>query len=57
LAGLGVLSVFFALFGAGFVIFSPAEHVMGFLIYNGVLVVLLSAVCYVKGEPLSLAPG
>jgi hypothetical protein len=46
-----VLAVFFALFGAGFVIFSPAERRMGFLIYNAVLVVLLFAVCYAKGEP------
>lgn len=46
-----VLAVFFALFGAGFVIFSPAEHGVGFFIYNAVLVVLLIAVCYAKGEP------
>jgi hypothetical protein len=45
-----VLAVFFAMFGVGFVIFSPAEHGVGFFIYNVVLVVLLIAVCYAKGE-------
>jgi hypothetical protein len=43
--------VFFILFGAGFIVFSPAEHITGFLIYNAMLVVLLTAVCYAKGEP------
>ena len=45
------LVVFFFLFGAGFIVFSPAEHITGFFIYNAVLVVLLTAVCYAKGEP------
>jgi hypothetical protein len=43
--------VFFLLFGGGFIVFSPAEDITGFLIYNAVLVVLLTAVCYAKGEP------
>lgn len=46
-----VLAVFFALLGAGFVLVSPAEHGTAYLVYTGVLVVLLMAVCYVKGEP------
>lgn len=46
-----VLIVFFLLFGGGFIVFSPAEDITGFLIYNAVLVVLLTAVCYAKGEP------
>jgi hypothetical protein len=46
-----VLAVFFALLGAGFVRVSPAEHGVAYLVYTGVLVVLLMAVCYVKGEP------
>ena len=45
------LVVFFFLFGAGFIVFSPAADITGFLIYNAVLVILLTAVCYAKGEP------
>ena len=47
-----VVVVFFVLFGAGFIILSPDEDRIGFFIYNAVLVVLLIAVCYAKGEPL-----
>ena len=46
-----VMAVFIVLLGTGFVLFSVAVHTVGFLLYNGVLVVLLIAVCYAKGEP------
>jgi hypothetical protein len=46
-----VVVVFFVLFAAGFVILSPDQDRFGFFIYNAVLVVLLIAVCYAKGEP------
>jgi hypothetical protein len=46
-----VLAVFFALIGAGVLYFPPAEHRIGFVIYIVVLIVLLVAVCYAKGEP------
>jgi hypothetical protein len=40
-----VLAVFFGLLGGGFVLGSPAEHGMAYLVYPGVLVVLPMAVC------------
>jgi hypothetical protein len=46
-----VLVVFFALVGVGLLVLPPAEHSIGFIIYNVVLVALLVAVCYAKGEP------
>ena len=46
-----VLAMFVALIGVGVVIVSPAKHNVGFFIYIVVLVALLVAVCYVKGEP------
>jgi hypothetical protein len=46
-----VLAVFFALVGAGVFVFPVADHRVGFFIYNLVLVALLTAVCYAKGEP------
>ena len=46
-----VLVVFFALLGLGVFIFPPSDHSLGFVVYTCVLVVLLTAVCYVKGEP------
>jgi hypothetical protein len=48
-----VMVVSIVLFGAGFVLVPVARHTVGFLLYNGVLVVLLIAVCYAKGEPPS----
>jgi drug/metabolite transporter (DMT)-like permease len=49
--GWAVLALFFVLLGVGLFIFLPAGHEVGFFIYTVVLVVLLIAVCYVKGEP------
>jgi uncharacterized membrane protein YhaH (DUF805 family) len=46
-----VLVVFFALIGTGVLYFPPSEHRVGFVIYIVVLVVLLVAVCYARGEP------
>jgi len=46
-----VLAVFFVLVVVGLFVFSPAEHSMGFIIYVVVLVAVLTAVCYAKGEP------
>ena len=48
-----VMVAFMILLGLGFVIFPVAKHSVGFFIYSGVLVVLLIAVCYLKGEPPS----
>ena len=44
-----VMALFFALLAGGGLIFLPTE--VGFFIYTVVLVVLLIAVCYAKGEP------
>ncbi len=46
-----VLALFLVLVGAGILIFPPEGHTVGFLVYLLVLVVLLIAVCAVKGEP------
>jgi hypothetical protein len=46
-----VLALFFALVGAGFLIFWPAGRSVGFVAYTAVLIVLLIAVCWAKGEP------
>jgi hypothetical protein len=46
-----VLVVFFASIAAGFVMFPPSEHPVGFFVHVAVLVGLLIAVCYAKGEP------
>ena len=48
--GWAVLAVFILLVGAGLVFFLPDSH-GGMLVYDVVLVVLLMAVCYAKGEP------
>jgi hypothetical protein len=46
-----VMAVFLALVGLGLFVFPPAGHGIGFFIYIVVLIALLVAVCYAKGEP------
>ncbi len=48
-----VVGVFIVLLGAGLALFPVAKNTVGFLLYSGVLVLLLIAVCYAKGEPPS----
>lgn len=46
-----VLVGFLVLLGAGVLIFPPGKYVFSFIVYVCVLVALLVAICYVKGEP------
>jgi hypothetical protein len=46
-----VLVLFFALVAAGCLIFWPAGRSVGFVVYTAVLIVLLIAVCWARGEP------
>jgi drug/metabolite transporter (DMT)-like permease len=46
-----VMALFFLLLAVGLFIFLPAGREVDFLLYTVVLVVLLIAVCYAKGEP------
>lgn len=46
-----VMALFFLLLAVGLFIFLPAGREVDFLLYTVVLVVLLVAVCYAKGEP------
>ena len=48
--GWTVLLGFFALLGAGVVVFPPQEGVGRFLAYAGVLALVLVAICWWKGE-------
>jgi hypothetical protein len=45
------MALFFLLLAVGLFIFLPAGREVDFLLYTVVLVVLLIAVCYAKGEP------
>lgn len=46
-----VLAAFIGLFGAGFLVFPPNKELSIFLAYTVVLVALLIATCWLKGEP------
>lgn len=46
-----VLVIFFALVLAGAVVLLPSRGQLAFVAYTFVLVVLLVAVCWIKGEP------
>ena len=46
-----VLVAFFALFGAGFLLFPPKSEIGPFLAYELVLAAVLTVVCWLKGEP------
>ena len=46
-----VLAAFLALLIAGVFIFPPRRALVGFVAYTIVLAVLLTAVCWIKGEP------
>jgi len=49
--GWAVLAAFVILLAAGFVIFPPANAVVPFLAYVGLLITVLVAICWLKGEP------
>lgn len=46
-----VMAVFLALVALGVFLFPPADDKASFILYTVFLVVLLTAVCYLKGEP------
>ena len=46
-----VTLAFVALFGAGFLVFSPKAQTVPLLLYVFVLVAALIAICWLKGEP------
>jgi len=46
-----VLIGFVVLLGAGTRIFPPRQHIAAFAVYVLVLIAILCAVCYAKGEP------
>jgi hypothetical protein len=46
-----VFVVFFLLLIAGVFLFPPARERFAFLVYNGLLCVVLAVICYAKGEP------
>lgn len=46
-----VLVVFFILLAVGAVFFLPKQQPRAFIVYTMVLVALLIAICYLKGEP------
>jgi hypothetical protein len=45
------LFIFIALIALGFFVFPPDKQLGLFLVYVGVLTVLLVAICWLKGEP------
>ena len=49
--GRAVLACFFALVAAGFFFFPPRAHAVGFALYLVLVVALLIAICWIKGEP------
>jgi hypothetical protein len=46
-----VLAAFFALFGAGVLLFPPKTHLGAFIAYVLVLSAALFGICWLKGEP------
>ena len=46
-----VLVAFFILLAVGVIVFLPKQQLGIFIVYTAVLVALLMAVCYLKGEP------
>ena len=46
-----VFIVFLALLIVGFFLFPPGRETFAFLVYTGVLIVVLLVICYAKGEP------
>ncbi len=49
--GWAVLATFAGLFAMGFVVFPPKNELVYFFIYVGLLIALLVAICWAKGEP------
>lgn len=49
--GWAVLVGFLILLGVGVVIFPPSKDIFSFILYICVLIALLIAICYAKGEP------
>ena len=50
--GWAVLIAFIGLVAAGAFLFPPRKGLAAYLVYVAVLVVALSAICWLKGEPL-----